>query len=340
MPLQADIRFLVLMVTSRCNLACSYCYAGADGRGRDMSWQTAQQAMELVRAQPRSALVELAGGEPLLNFDLIRRLLETYGKDTRFALQSNGLLLDKAKLDFLAEHGVGLGLSLDGPPRINDLTRGSSSRVLQALELLNREGAGVNLTVVLSRHNVESIPELILLCARYRAVRVINLDLLRTLGRAHGAELQPTPAQIAAMVPEMLAALAFVNQRRFPPLKVREVEQTIKRAAEGQARPYCFAAQGQAAAVSPDGRLHPCACLAGHEDFAAGTVQHPDVPALGQLSDAQGLDPRCADCPILTVCRGGCPSRRVSFNASRVRRSELECTLRRTLYSELVGPVA
>ncbi len=138
----------------------------------------------------------------------------------------------------------------------------------------------------------------------------------------------------------MLAALAFVNQRRFPPLKVREVEQTIKRAAEGQARPYCFAAQGQAAAISPEGRLYPCACLPGQEDFVAGTVQAPDVEGLARLSDAPGLDPRCADCDILAVCRGGCPSRRVAFNGSRARRSELECVLRRTLYSELVGPVA
>ncbi len=195
------------MVTSRCNLKCSYCYAAADGRGRDMSWETAQRAVELVLAQRQSALVELAGGEPLLNFGLIRSLLEKYGQQTRFALQTNGLLLDKPKLDFLAEHGVGLGLSLDGPPRVNDLTRGSSARTLRALELINREGFGVNLTVVLNRHNLESLPELIMLCARYQAVRVINLDLLRPLGRANGAGLQPTPAQIAAMVPEASSSL-------------------------------------------------------------------------------------------------------------------------------------
>jgi len=327
------------MVTNRCNLACSYCYAQAKGRGMDMTGDIAGQALRLLDRAPGRTLVELAGGEPLLNFELIRFLLKKYGGRFRFALQTNGLLLDAPKLDFLVEHGVGMGLSLDGPPGVNDRTRGSSGGALRALELADRQGVGVNLTVVLSRHNVESIPELILLCARYRAVRVINLDLIRALGRAGETELQPTAGQIAAMVPVMLTALAFVNQRRFPPLKVREVEQTLGRD-PGEYQPYCLAARGRAAVVSPGGEMHPCACLAGSGDFAAGTVWEPDTKALASLDDSQGLDPVCLDCPILGVCRGGCPSRRVSFNATRAQRAELECVLRRTLYSELVGPMA
>jgi len=43
-----------------------------------------------------------------------------------FALQTNGLLLDDEELQFFVEHGVGLGLSLDGPPPVNDLTCGAA----------------------------------------------------------------------------------------------------------------------------------------------------------------------------------------------------------------------
>lgn len=112
------------MVTNRCNLACLYCYAAAHGRGVHMTEEVASEALELLDRAPGRTLVELAGGEPLLNFDLIRFLLKKYGGRYRFALQTNGLLLDAPKLNFLAEHGVGLGLSLDGPPRVNDLSRG------------------------------------------------------------------------------------------------------------------------------------------------------------------------------------------------------------------------
>lgn len=327
------------MVTSRCNLACNYCYAKADGHGLDMVADIARHALELVDQGPDRTLVELAGGEPLLNFDLIQSLVDTYGGRFRFALQTNGLMLDKPKLAFLAEHGVGLGLSLDGPPKINDRTRGGSGGTLRALELLDSQGIGVNLTAVLSRHNIESIPELVLMCARYRAVRVINLDLIRALGRARQAKLQPTSKQLAAMVPKMLAALAFVNQRRFPPLKIREVERTISRSPTDY-QPYCLAAKGRAAAVSPDGRMHPCACLTGCADFSSGTVWEHDLKALNSLNDSQGLDPLCRECPILGVCRGGCPSRRISFGGSRGGRCEAECAFRKSLYRELVGPIA
>ena len=72
------------MVTGRCNLACSYCYAGANGRGIDMTEEVASQALRLLDRAPGRTLVELAGGEPLLNFGLIQFLLKKYGGASPF----------------------------------------------------------------------------------------------------------------------------------------------------------------------------------------------------------------------------------------------------------------
>jgi uncharacterized protein len=329
------VSFLVLMLTRRCNLACAYCYARAGGSGADMSLKTARLAIERLGGAGPGLTVELSGGEPLLNFALVQELLSAHaGKPDppRFALQTNALLLDKAKLDFLAGHGVGLGISLDGPPEVNDLSRGGGAAVLGALRRLDQAGLGVNLTVVLTRRNIEHLPEFLLLAAGFCCVRVVNLDLVRALGRATEADLTPRAEQVRSMVPRMLESLAFIAARRWPPLKVREVDQVRRRAGQVEARPYCLAAAGALAAVTPKGEVYPCASLAGQEQYLAGRVDEPEELLLSPLVQGWELPPACADCQARFVCRGGCPSRRIATHGGPTRPHALECLLRQELY--------
>ena len=327
--------FLVLMLTRRCNLACAYCYARAGSSGAEMSPELARRAIHRLRRDHGRLTVELTGGEPLLNFGLVQELVCGYAGEPnppRFALQTNALLLDRAKLGFLVEHGVGLGISLDGAPETNDLTRGGGAAVLKALRRLDAAGAGVNLTVVITRHNIARLPELLLLAAGFRSVRVINLDLVRPLGRAQDADLAPRAEQMREMLPRLLANLAFVSTRRWPPLKVREVDQVRRRAGQTRVRPYCLAAAGSAAAVTPEGEIYPCAGLAGRKEHLAGRVEDASEPALEPLVSGWGLPPACAACEVRFVCRGGCPSRRIATQGGPQHPYPLECLLRKELY--------
>lgn len=111
---------LVLVVTSACNLRCSYCYQDRHPPRR-MAWETAKAAVDRVLAtRPREIAIGFGGGEPLLAFDLVRRVIEeveTRARDgTRLslALTTNGLLLDAERAAFLAAHGMETRLSLDG----------------------------------------------------------------------------------------------------------------------------------------------------------------------------------------------------------------------------------
>lgn len=332
------VKFLVLMLTTRCNLACAYCYAKAGPGGRDMTPETAREALQRFRSPEGPLTVELAGGEPLLAFDLVREIIGQSPPRPgalRYALQTNGLLLDGAKLDFLIEQGVGLGLSMDGVPAVNDQVRGGSAAVLRALDLLDRRGMGVNLTVVLTRRNLDALPEFLLFCAGHSCVRVINLDLLRPLGRARGAGLEPEAGRIRRMVPRMLQALGFINARRFPPLNIREVDQFRRRAGLKEIGPYCYADQGLAAAVTPDGEVYPCASLAGHREYKAGDVWRLRPEGLAKLAGGGRSPQECRECPARPVCRGGCPSRQAAYAGAGEEFGKLECVLRRTLHERL-----
>ena len=86
----ADRFLLVLWLTSRCNLSCSYCYAGACSQGRDMTFETARKVIDAFGNRPLK--LQFAGGEPTLNFSLAERIMEyTREKhlDVLFQLQTN-----------------------------------------------------------------------------------------------------------------------------------------------------------------------------------------------------------------------------------------------------------
>jgi uncharacterized protein len=137
------------------------------------------------------------------------------------------------------------------------------------------------------------------------------------------------------MVAALPEVLAYINARRFPPLKVREFEKFHQQPGDGVERPYCHAAQGLAVAVTPDGSLYPCASLVGIEGYRAGTVWQPEIDGLTALADQLGtrLYPQeCITCELKAICRGGCPSRRVAFNGSATKRCDLECTLYRGIH--------
>lgn len=326
--------FLVLALTERCNLRCVYCYAAASATGADMDPDIAALALDRLGPPPgRRQTVEFSGGEPLLRFELLKELVLTRASaQRRFALQTNGVALTEDKLAFLVDNGVGLGVSLDGPPETNRQTRGDAGGAMRALRLIDEAGVGVNVTVVLTRHNVERLPRFLLTLASLKSPRVINLDLVRPVGRASGGGLAPRPEQIKGMVPAMLSATAFIAQRRFPPLKVREVDQVRRRAKLGLCEPYCLGAAGSYAAVTPDGRVYPCASLADDDGYLAGRVDRPEPIRVANLVRGWGLPPACGDCPARFVCRGGCPSRRISAAGSPTRPHGLECLLRKEIF--------
>ncbi len=333
-----SVGFLVLMLTSRCNLHCRYCYVDAGADGTDMSGEIAFRAIDLFMPDTGAVTIELSGGEPLLMFGLIRSIVEYAGglnPMVRFAIQTNGALLDRRKLDYLRTHGIGIGLSMDGTPDINERLRGGSAALLRALRLMEESGTGANITVVLTRENILGIDRFLLFCAGFSCVRVVNLDILRPLGRASNRELIPEKGQITDMVEGMFEILAFINERRFPPLKVREIAQSYRRRNEREIKPYCYAAAGEAAAIAPDGRLFPCASLMGMDQYQAGTVWSPDFSRLQGLVQTPLYPEKCMSCELRQVCRSGCPSRRVSLAGDIKNISDIECAMRKEIWRRM-----
>jgi uncharacterized protein len=128
----------VVVTTLRCNQGCVYCHASHTGMSlaeNDMRPETADRAVDLAFESPAPQLtLEFQGGEPLANFDVIRRVVERATERNRqahkvvqFSLVSNLSLMDEEKLAFLLDHGVQVCTSLDGPHDANRPFAGGSS---------------------------------------------------------------------------------------------------------------------------------------------------------------------------------------------------------------------
>jgi uncharacterized protein len=128
---------MCLLIAEDCNLRCKYCFASGGDYGKGvrtkMDLKTAKAAIDFLikKSADRVNLeVDFFGGEPLLNWEAVtetvkygRSLEKQHGKNIRFTITTNGLLLDDEKIDFINKEMSNVVLSLDGRPEVHDNMR-------------------------------------------------------------------------------------------------------------------------------------------------------------------------------------------------------------------------
>ena len=130
------VKALCLHIAHTCNLNCSYCFASQGnyhGERAVMSFEVGKQALDFLVENSkgrRNLEVDFFGGEPLLNFEVVKQLVEyarsiekEKGKNFRFTLTTNGILIDDDVIDFANREMSNVVLSLDGRKEIHDRFR-------------------------------------------------------------------------------------------------------------------------------------------------------------------------------------------------------------------------
>jgi His-Xaa-Ser system radical SAM maturase HxsB len=124
----------IFVVSLRCEHSCRYCQVSRQSDDRvafDMTPETADKAVDLVFRSPSSVpKIEFQGGEPLLNFPLVQRIVEraeeankSHGRALQFVIATNLALLSEEVLEFCRGHDVLLSTSLDGPRDLHNRNR-------------------------------------------------------------------------------------------------------------------------------------------------------------------------------------------------------------------------
>lgn len=138
-PADFPLNTMVLNVTNKCNLACTYCYEYGEDKIVDtrygkqpkfMSEETAEESVDFLLAESKGqqvARLTFFGGETLLNFPVLqktvayaRRRAQEQGKRVEFSFTTNATLLRPDIIQWLADNQIGVTISIDGPKAVQD----------------------------------------------------------------------------------------------------------------------------------------------------------------------------------------------------------------------------
>lgn len=133
---QTNLKALCLHIAHDCNLCCKYCFAGEGEYSGDrslMTFEVGKRALDFLIEQSgdrKNLEVDFFGGEPLMNFEVVKQLVEyarsiekEKGKNFRFTLTTNGVLLDDEVMEWANKECYNVVLSLDGRKETNDRMR-------------------------------------------------------------------------------------------------------------------------------------------------------------------------------------------------------------------------
>lgn len=283
-----------LLLSGRCNLACSYCFQDNRRVRAAMSWETVQLALDAALLMGSDGLsVEFNGGEPLLEPELLRRAvghLERHRgrRDVSLLLTTNGTLLTRELLDLLVAHSLRLRLSFDGVPAAQDLrapgTFAVLDRLLDLLRLSYPTYFGENVCVGMTLC-AAAIPHLAQSVRYFIGKGVAEIDLEPRL--AHDPEWKEVRRdELRAQVDEVLE-ISLIHWRRTGEVPLKLLSGAPLRNPDAPVGDFlCRAAEGRAFVVDPDGRAWACPLLAPSlRAIPPLAAEASRVMALGAVSD-------------------------------------------------------
>ncbi len=126
----------IFVLTLECNLDCIYCQAEYNQKSSSHMTKTiAKKAVDIALSSPEKNLTfEFQGGEPLLNFDVLKYIIEYStevkgDKTINYSLITNAQIISEKILDYLVDKDVNICISIDGPKELHDINRPSKCKI-------------------------------------------------------------------------------------------------------------------------------------------------------------------------------------------------------------------
>ncbi len=351
------VKALCIHIAHSCNLNCSYCFASQGkyhGERALMSFEVGKQALDFLIANSgtrRNLEVDFFGGEPLMNFDVVKQLVayarsieKQHNKNFRFTLTTNGMLIDDDVIEFANKEMSNVVLSLDGRKEVHDRFRvdyagnGSWERIVPKFQKLVKERGGKN--YYMRGTFTHANPDF--------------LEDIKEMLRLGFDELSMEPVVCAPDDPSALTEEDFE-------IVCRQYEQLAKlmRERRRQGKPFTFyhymidlkggpciykrisgcGSGTEYMAVTPTGELYPCHQFVGEEQFKLGDVWNgiTNVKKQDEFGACNVYTrEECKNCWAKLYCSGGCAANAYHATGSvngvyeygcRLFRKRMECAI-------------
>lgn len=345
------LKALCLHIAHDCNLACEYCFAGKgeyQGERAMMSFEVGKKALDYMvehSGTRRHLEVDFFGGEPTMNFDVVKQLVE-YGrslekihdKEFRFTLTTNGILLNDDIMEYANKEMSNVVLSIDGRKEVTDKMRPTKNKNKSAYDIIlpkykkfadsrNQQNYYVRGTFT---HN--------------------NLDFSNDVLHLADQGFKEISVEPVVALPEEPYALKYEDIPILLEQYDMLAQEIVKRKKEGKGFDFfhfmidleggpCASKRLQGCgsgceylAVTPTGEFYPCHQFVGNESMIIGNVDDGITnEELRQKFHQSNVytRPECEKCFAKFYCSGGCAANAYNFTGDIDGNYEIGCILER-----------
>lgn len=347
------VKALCLNVAHDCNLKCKYCFAKQGdfgGQAELMPLEVGIKAIDFLIANSgnrKNLEIDFFGGEPLMNWSVVKKLVEygksvekKNGKNIRFTITTNGVLLDDEKIEYINENMHNVVLSLDGRKDINDKMRMT----------LNDKGS-YDLIVPKFQKLVNNRPK-----DKYYYVRGTftrdNLDFSKDI--EHFRDLGFELTSMEPVVDD--ESNPFALREEDLPKIFSEYEEYAKKLADRQLKgekmkffhfmidlnqgPCVIkritgcGAGNEYLSIVPNGDIYPCHQFVGKDEYILGNIYNEEtiIPEeiKGMFREAHIYNKdSCKECWNKFYCSGGCHANAINFNGDIKKPYDLGCEMQK-----------
>lgn len=321
------LKALCLHIAHSCNLNCSYCFASQGryhGERALMSYETGKRALDFLvenSGTRRNLEVDFFGGEPLMNFDVVKKLVEyarsiekEKNKNFRFTLTTNGVLIDDDVIDFANREMSNVVLSLDGRREVHDRFRvdysgrGSFDTIVPKFQKLVNARGGKNYYMrgTFTHYNPDFLEDIKAMLDL--GFTELSMEPVVTSPESPSA-LTESDKPIVFEQYEKLAELMLRRDKEGKPFTFYHYMLDIKGGPCIYKRISGCGSGTEYMAVTPQGDLYPCHQFVGDEKFKLGDIYHGvDNKEIQNEFYSCNVYAReeCRDCWARLYCSGGC----------------------------------
>ncbi len=342
------IKAMCLHAAHDCNMRCAYCFAGTGnfkGKRSLLDIETGKRALEFLiqhSGNRKNLEVDFFGGEPLLNYDVIKKLVkygrhleEQTGKKFKFTVTTNGLPLDNETIEYINKEFVNVVVSIDGREHIHNRMRKTRYRedsyhlILPKAQRLAQLRGQTDYYVrgTFTRYNLDFDKDVLHLADC--GFKQISVEPVVAPPDAQYSIREEDLPNIFETY-ERLAQEFLYRKKKGNGFNYFHFQVDLEQGPCVAKRVIGCGAGNEYVAVTPEGDIYPCHQFVGDTEWKMGNVHSQEFDEVMQTKFANNnifTKPECSKCWAKFYCSGGCPANGYHLAGSISKPYKLGCEM-------------